>query len=97
MYPGGTCSFFLSPAHAQISEMRITVESLEKERDFYYGKLRQIEMLCQEKEEEMGELDDSPTAQLISTVLEVLYAKEVSPDSALRNMNHSHFRIELKM
>jgi len=66
----------IADLETQISEMRITVESLEKERDFYYGKLRQIEMLCQEKEEEMGELDDSPTAQLISTVLEVLYAKE---------------------
>jgi len=66
----------IADLETQISEMRITVESLEKERDFYYGKLRQIEMLCQEKEEEMVEDDQSPTSQLISTVLEVLYAKE---------------------
>jgi len=66
----------IADLETQISEMRVTVESLEKERDFYYGKLRQIEMLCQEKEEEMGETDDPVSAQLISTVLEVLYAKE---------------------
>lgn len=66
----------IAELETQIAEMRVQVESLEKERDFYYGKLRQIEMHCQEKEEEMGELDDGPAGQLISTVLEVLYAKE---------------------
>lgn len=66
----------IADLETQISEMRVTVESLEKERDFYYGKLRQIEMLCQEKEEEIVDLDDAPATQLISSLMEVLYAKE---------------------
>ncbi|XP_018573562.1 microtubule-associated protein RP/EB family member 1 isoform X2 [Anoplophora glabripennis] len=51
----------------QISEFKITVEGLEKERDFYFGKLRDIEVMCQECE------DGNP---IIQKILEVLYATE---------------------
>ncbi|XP_018573563.1 microtubule-associated protein RP/EB family member 1 isoform X3 [Anoplophora glabripennis] len=53
----------------QISEFKITVEGLEKERDFYFGKLRDIEVMCQECE------DGNP---IIQKILEVLYATESS-------------------
>lgn len=43
---------------------------MEKERDFYFGKLRNIELICQEKE---GEGD--PTLQKI---VDILYATDVS-------------------
>ena len=45
------------------------VESLEKERDFYFAKLRQIEVICQDSET-TGALD-------VAKILEILYATEV--------------------
>nr|XP_022903330.1 microtubule-associated protein RP/EB family member 1 isoform X1 [Onthophagus taurus]XP_022903331.1 microtubule-associated protein RP/EB family member 1 isoform X1 [Onthophagus taurus] len=52
---------------SQILELKVSVEGLEKERDFYFGKLRDIEVMCQESEE------GNP---LIQKILEVLYATE---------------------
>ncbi|CAG6021962.1 microtubule-associated protein RP/EB family member 1-like isoform 1-T3 [Menidia menidia] len=62
-----------------INEMEIlktTIQDMEKERDFYFGKLRNIELICQEKE---GEGD--PTLQRI---IDILYATDegfVIPDA----------------
>ncbi|KAM4521611.1 microtubule-associated protein RP/EB family member 3-like isoform 1-T3 [Odontesthes bonariensis] len=52
----------------QIMDMKLTIDGLEKERDFYFGKLRDIELICQE-----GENDTSP---VLSKILNVLYATE---------------------
>lgn len=49
--------------------MKTNVDGLEKERDFYFGKLRDIEVLCQEEGAAGTDLSDK--------VLQILYATEV--------------------
>lgn len=59
----------------QVNVLKITVEDLEKERDFYFGKLRNIELICQENE---GESDP-----VLQKIIEILYATDegfVIPD-----------------
>ncbi|XP_051759906.1 microtubule-associated protein RP/EB family member 1a isoform X1 [Ctenopharyngodon idella] len=51
-----------------INDLKATIADMEKERDFYFGKLRNIELICQEKE---GEGD--PTLQKI---VDILYATD---------------------
>ncbi|GFV26879.1 hypothetical protein TNCV_3455492 [Trichonephila clavipes] len=63
----------------QLQEMKVTVDGLERERDFYYGKLRDIEVLCQEQE-----MNEDKQA-FIEQILEILYATEdgfAVPDDA---------------
>jgi microtubule-associated protein, RP/EB family len=54
----------------QVMDMRLNLEGLEKERDFYFSKLRDIEILCQEAE-------DADATPIIQKILEILYATEV--------------------
>lgn len=56
---------------SRMNEMKLTVDSLERERDFYYGKLREIEVLCQAQEEA-----DGNKSTLVEKILEILYATE---------------------
>lgn len=52
----------------QITELKLTMDSLEKERDFYFAKLRDIEILCQ-----------SPIISnlpIIDAIKRILYAAE---------------------
>ncbi|XP_053736723.1 microtubule-associated protein RP/EB family member 3-like [Synchiropus splendidus] len=52
----------------QLLDMKMTVDGLEKERDFYFGKLRDIELICQESEDE--------NHPIISKIVDILYATE---------------------
>ncbi|XP_045551438.1 microtubule-associated protein RP/EB family member 3 isoform X2 [Salmo salar] len=52
----------------QMLDLKLTVDGLEKERDFYFSKLRDIELICQE-----NETNASPT---LSKIMDILYATE---------------------
>ncbi|KAM7507134.1 hypothetical protein LguiA_017587 [Lonicera macranthoides] len=53
------------PAYEQqITELKLSVDSLEKERDFYFAKLRDIEILCQ-----CPEIENLPVVEAIKRVL----------------------------
>ena len=54
--------------------MKVTVDGLEKERDFYFGKLREIETFCQEHENDEGLV----AQDVFKSVLAILYATDVS-------------------
>lgn len=56
----------------QLVELKMSVEGLEKERDFYFGKLRDIEVMCQDCDNS----GDPPP--IVQKILEVLYATEVT-------------------
>merc|ERR1719273_1808408 len=47
---GGASTAQIEELNAVILEKNLTIEGLEKERDFYFGKLRDIEVLAQEQE-----------------------------------------------
>lgn len=51
----------------QIAALTSTVEGLEKERDFYFGKLREVEVLCQ------GEDLEGLKKEFADEVLKILY------------------------
>eukprot|EP01066_Platyproteum_vivax_P007731 Platyproteum_vivax@DN3095_c0_g1_i1.p1 len=54
----------------ELSDGEATIEGLEKERDFYFRKLRDIEIICQEKAE-LGEFK-----QLVDELQVILYASD---------------------
>ena len=54
----------------QIDELKLQNSPLEKERDFYFRKLRDIEILLQARG---GEQNEDPIAQ---DILKILYASE---------------------
>eukprot|EP00037_Helgoeca_nana_P013681 m.126179 g.126179 ORF g.126179 m.126179 type:complete len:272 (+) comp22173_c0_seq2:22-837(+) len=50
------------------TELQLVIDGLEKERDFYFSKLRDIEVLCQQPEIE--------TLPVVQEIVRVLYATE---------------------
>ncbi|KAK9740381.1 hypothetical protein RND81_03G031100 [Saponaria officinalis] len=58
----------VSEYEEQITELKLSVDSLEKERDFYFSKLRDIEILCQTPEIE--------NSLIVMALQKVLYATD---------------------
>jgi len=74
---GETAKLQVEIEHLQtlLQQNALQIEGLEKERDFYYQKLRDVEVICQEPECE--------TLPSVQKILEILYATEdgfASPD-----------------
>eukprot|EP00439_Symbiodinium_sp_Y106_P047704 s683_g6.t1 len=72
------CATMKSEEHERIREevidLKITVDGLETERDFYFQKLRDIEIMCQAWEENP---DGSMTVnKFVEEVQNILYAKD---------------------
>jgi RP/EB family microtubule-associated protein len=65
---GGDAPGKVDELTAQLNDMKLTIDGLEKERDFYFGKLRDIEVLCQENES-----DDN---HVLKSIMDILYATE---------------------
>lgn len=60
-------NFYIFP---QVNALKSALEGVEKERDYYFSKLREVELLCQEQGEEY--------APFVDQLMEVLYAEQVS-------------------
>lgn len=64
----GFCCSRYEEAQTRATELQLQIDGLEKERDFYFGKLRDIEILCQQPEVE--------TIPVVEEITKVLYATE---------------------
>ncbi|XP_028848748.1 microtubule-associated protein RP/EB family member 1-like isoform X5 [Denticeps clupeoides] len=58
----------LEELNQEVSMLRTSVQDLEKERDFYFSKLRNIELICQEQEE--------TSDPVLQRILDILYATD---------------------
>nr|XP_033795280.1 microtubule-associated protein RP/EB family member 3 [Geotrypetes seraphini]XP_033795281.1 microtubule-associated protein RP/EB family member 3 [Geotrypetes seraphini]XP_033795282.1 microtubule-associated protein RP/EB family member 3 [Geotrypetes seraphini]XP_033795283.1 microtubule-associated protein RP/EB family member 3 [Geotrypetes seraphini]XP_033795284.1 microtubule-associated protein RP/EB family member 3 [Geotrypetes seraphini]XP_033795285.1 microtubule-associated protein RP/EB fam len=65
---GGETDAQILELNQQLMELKVTVDGLEKERDFYFSKLRDIELICQEHESE--------NTGVLSKIIDILYATE---------------------
>jgi RP/EB family microtubule-associated protein len=65
---GGDRSAEIEELNQKLTKLKATIEGLEKERNFYFGKLRQIEVLCQQ--------DEQKEAETKQKVLKILYATD---------------------
>ncbi|XP_062847153.1 microtubule-associated protein RP/EB family member 2 isoform X2 [Trichomycterus rosablanca] len=52
----------------QLNTLKLALEGAEKERDFYFGKLREVELLCQEQGQDNG--------AFVDRIMEVLYSTD---------------------
>jgi len=60
----------------EIAALKVTVDGLEKERDFYFGKLREIEILGQQSD---------PNSEIVKGLLRILYATDDAEEFVAQN------------
>lgn len=65
--------------------MKVSVENLERERDFYYLKLREVEILCQQHEGE--------NVPFLQQVLDILYKTDDADEFVNPEQNASEHQV----
>ncbi|XP_039025348.1 microtubule-associated protein RP/EB family member 1A-like [Hibiscus syriacus] len=68
----------------EITDLKLSVDLLEKERDFYFAKLRDIEMLCQ-----IPKVENNPMAVAIKKILYAADANESALEEAQECISQS--------
>ncbi|CAH8391711.1 unnamed protein product [Eruca vesicaria subsp. sativa] len=68
----------------KLEDLKVSVDLLEKERDFYFTKLRDVEILCQ-----TPELDDLPIVVAVKKILYATDANEFALEEAQECLNQS--------
>ncbi|KAH0690645.1 hypothetical protein KY289_018003 [Solanum tuberosum] len=68
----------------EVTDLKLSVDHLEKERDFYFAKLRDIEILCQ-----TPDLEDVPMAMAVKKILYAADARESALAEAQEVLCHS--------
>ncbi|PVH18232.1 uncharacterized protein CXQ87_001150 [Candidozyma duobushaemuli] len=88
----------LDQAKAEVSESRTNVETLETERNFYFNKLREIEILTQhidtafEKDDASSkEIQGMPIQELVKQVQDILWQKDNGFESNAEEMDAEFF------
>jgi len=61
----------LEDAQKKIQSLKLMIDTLEKERNFYYSRLREVELLCQTY--------DDQSLPFLQQVLGILYKNDDSP------------------
>ncbi|XP_066273900.1 microtubule-associated protein RP/EB family member 3-like [Branchiostoma lanceolatum] len=79
--PSGGNNAQVAELNEQLEECRMTIEGLEKERDFYFGKLRDIEVLCQDPDAEDQTVIE--TAKILAKIYETEEGFEAPEDDGL--------------
>ncbi|OAY31017.1 microtubule-associated protein RP/EB family member 1A [Manihot esculenta] len=74
---GANSSADIETLSKEITDLKLSVDHLEKERDFYFAKLRDVELLCQ-----APELEDLPMAVAIKKILYAADTKESALEEA---------------
>ncbi|XP_027904356.1 microtubule-associated protein RP/EB family member 1A-like isoform X2 [Vigna unguiculata] len=79
---GANASADIQALSKQVCDLKQSVDHLEKERDFYFAKLRDIEILCQ-----ASALEDDPMSLAIKKILYAADAKGSALDEAQEYLN----------
>ncbi|ESQ31674.1 hypothetical protein EUTSA_v10004754mg [Eutrema salsugineum] len=82
---GSNSSAEVQALSKELAELKVSVDLLEKERDFYFSKLRDIEILCQAPELD----DDLPIVVAVKKILYATDANESALEEAQECLNQS--------
>ncbi|CAI8596344.1 unnamed protein product [Vicia faba] len=86
---GANSSAEIQALSKQVTDLKLSMDLLEKERDFYFSKLRDIEILCQ-----ASELENEPISVAIKKILYAADAKESALDEAQAYINETLDAVE---